>query len=560
MVSGCAEHEHQLQSYAFELLAIVFVMLARLGLKKAPRVFSYVLWSVVLFRLLCPVSLTVPCSVMELTEAPVASVGDGASTVAFVSGEQFDPEEALKDIPGETGTKADGSILPVLWVAGGAVMAAWGLWSLLRLDRMLREAVPVGGIVWEADGISTAFVMGLIRSRIYLPSGLARKEREFILLHEQHHLRRLDHVWKLAAFGALCIHWFNPLVWLAFRLAQRDMEMSCDEAVLKTLEADGRYDYSRTLVRVSSGRRWTAAMPLAFGEGNVKERVIHVLNWKQPRMWVSVMCSVVCAALLVACGGNPAVEATLPAETPEGYTEPERLREDLERIKAELAEKESEMATVPVELMLNAYTVDVELTEFANFRLKLPRGWIYEMVEPELETSARGIRFWPSECPDVKLELCWHPTGFGVCGTGLETRDMELDNGDVVSLGSYDGNSAVYFCAYGMNCAAVNISTVDKWEEYGDTILAILRSVELNRGVISEEDALAEIQRLGMVQHGWKHYRAEFDPQTGEWTFRFYENENGDAVQVICVDHQGNCRHHGDITRGEVHHSGHHHD
>ena len=547
--------------------AMGFVVLARLGLRKSPRVFSYVLWAVVLFRALCPVSLTVDFSLLRLADAPVAAVGEGTSTVKFVPEGTFFPESEWKEIPEEMAVPEEGTVLTAVWLAGTCVMTVWGLWSLIRLKRKLREGAALGWRVWECDGLDTAFVMGLARPRIYLPSGLTEQERRFILLHEEHHIRRMDHVWKIAGYGALCVHWFNPLMWLAFRLAQKDMEISCDEAVLKTLDADCRCDYSQTLLRVSSRRRWTAAMPLAFGEGNVKERVVNVLKWKKPRMWVSVMCGMVCAVLIAACGGNPVVETTLPEETPAQETErfreeEERFREELERLKGELALRKSKTNTVPVDVELNqnAYTVDVELTEYANIRLKLPQGWIYEKVEPELETVARGIRFWPAEYPEVLIELCWYPTGFGVCGFGLETVDLETDCGRMASLGFYDGNDAMSFCAYGMNYAAVNVSTEDKWEEYGDTILGILKSVELNRGVISEEDALAEIQKLGMVQQEWKHYRSEFDPETGEWTFRFYENEGGDAVQVICVDHQGSCWHHGDVRKGEGDHSGHHHD
>lgn len=576
---------------------ICFVLLAKLGMRKMPRVYSYFLWSVVLFRLLCPVSIPVDVSVFTLAEVPVTEVREHATTVDFLTGEQVYPGEVWKELPDEAGASdvvlESAVILPTLWSVGVGLMAAWGLWSLLRLKGRLREAVPLDRNVWECDGLDTAFVLGLVRPQIYLPSGLTAREREFVLLHEGHHVRRLDHLWKLAAFGALCVHWFNPAVWLAFWLAQKDMEMSCDEAVLKKMEQDRRCDYSQTLLRVSSGRRWTAAMPLAFGEGNVKERVKHVLNWKKPRMWVSVVCGMVCVALLVACGGNPAVEITEPEETP--GREETRTQEDLERKKAEYEQEKAELeaqirlvqeemerissvnaeleaqirlrqeemeriSSVDVEIAKSTYTVDVELTDYANIRLDLPQGWIYENVEPELETSARGIRFWPTEFPDVQIELCWHPTGFGVCGTGLTETELELDNGGTASLGFYDGRDCMSYCAYGMNYAAVNVSTTDKWEEYGDTILGILKSVELNRGVISEEEALAQIQAKGLIQHEWKHYRSEFDGCEGVWTFWFYEDDSNDAVQELCVDHQGNCWKHGEIGHEQTRHSGHHHD
>ena len=542
-------------------VAVGFVMLARVGLKKAPKVFSYALWSVVLFRLLCPVSLTVDFSVFRLADAPAVEVGEGTTAMEFITGELVYPGDALKEIPGELEASAEkerASVLPGLWLAGVGMMGLWSLGSLLRLKRKIREAAPIGGNVWECDALDTAFVMGLARPRIWLPSGLTEEERKFILLHEEHHIRRLDHLWKLAAFGALCVHWFNPLVWLAFYLAEQDMEMSCDEAVLGALGTESRCDYSQTLLRFCSGRRWTLAMPLAFGEGNVKERVVNVLKWKKPRLWVSIVCGIVCMALLAACGGNPAVEITEP-EKPVETAGPDltQMRETLDDIKSEVEERQEEYERLREQQ--NTYTVDVELAEYANIRLELPQGWIYETVEPELETSAQGIRFWPAEYPAVCIELCWHPSGFGVCGTGLMTTEMELDCGRTAELGFYDGSDTLSYCAYGMDYAAVNVSTVDKWEEYGDTILTILKSVELNRGVISEEEALEAIQAEGLVQQGWKHYRSKFDVTEGVWTFRFYEDDYNDAVHEICVDHQGSCWHRGEISRGE-HHSGHHHD
>lgn len=243
-------------------VVITLVLLARLVLRRAPRICSYALWLVVLFRLLCPVSLTADISLMGLLDTPVTEVTAHTSAAAYVPRDVVhDPEPAVdfpvpgigeavsKALPqGEEQTVADPLEAPmalatIAWMTGAAAMVIYGVVSLFRLRRRLVGAMPLETGVYLADHIDTPFVLGLVRPRIYLPSALPEGERNYILLHERHHIRRLDHVVKLLAFLALCIHWFNPLVWLMFVLLGKDMEMSCDEAVMKLLGEDVRADY-----------------------------------------------------------------------------------------------------------------------------------------------------------------------------------------------------------------------------------------------------------------------------------------------------------------------------
>ena len=272
---------------------ILCVLLVRLLLCRAPRVFSYALWAVVLFRLLCPVSLTAGFSLLGLTDAPVRAAAAHATVVEYVPQDVVHAPEPQVVLPvpdgvndalntvlpqGEEQTAADPLEAPVaiaalVWLAEVLAMAGYSAVSLVRLRRRLAGAVPLEGNVWLADHISTPFVLGLFRPRIYLPSALPEGERSYILLHERHHIRRLDHIVKLIAFAALCVHWFNPLVWLAFVLLGRDMEMSCDEAVLKKLGESVRADYSASLLSLATGRRIIAGTPLAFGEGDTGSRV-----------------------------------------------------------------------------------------------------------------------------------------------------------------------------------------------------------------------------------------------------------------------------------------------
>ena len=163
--------------------------------------------------------------------------------------------------------------------------------SLLLLQRRLIGAVSLEGEagVWLADHIDTPFVLGLFRPKIYIPSDLPDQELDYILLHERTHICRFDYIFRILAWLVLTIHWFNPMVWLAFYLAGKDVEMSCDEAVLRHMKRDVRVEYSSSLLRLSTGK-WLQAGPLAFGSGNPQGRIKNVLNYKKPALLKESMC------------------------------------------------------------------------------------------------------------------------------------------------------------------------------------------------------------------------------------------------------------------------------
>ncbi len=294
-------------------IVIGAVLLARLFLRKAPKIFSYVLWAAVLFRLLCPVSISAPLSVLP----PANAVEDTMEYVALVpsdTGRTWTPIFYHSgNLPQALPEPESPDPLTVLWLAGMVLTLAVNVLLLLRLRDGIREAVPLQGNVHQGDRIGTPFVLGLFRPKIYLPSGLEPGALEYILRHERHHIRRLDHITRLLAFGAVCIHWFNPLVWLAFRLSERDMEMSCDEAVLRTLRGDARADYSYVLLHLSTQRRFAIGMPLAFGEGDTRERVKNIMKYRKPTTF-AVLCFLVLSITLTAClSANP--EASVPETT-----------------------------------------------------------------------------------------------------------------------------------------------------------------------------------------------------------------------------------------------------
>lgn len=305
-------------------VAIVLVILLRLLLKKAPKVISYALWGVVLFRLLCPVSIGSNFSIYNLFDAPAQESGTITSVIEYVPSNIVHteypsvalPVPGISDVINEAlpqgreqlvadPLEAPMSIATYVWMIGVLGMVTYSIVSYIRLRRKLSVVVPQRDNIFIADDIKSPFVVGLFRPKIYLPCNLGDKEQEYIILHEQHHIKRLDHVMKALAFLALAIHWFNPLVWVAFILASKDMEMSCDEAVIRKIGGDVRADYSASLLTLATGWRIIAGTPLAFGEGDTKGRINNLSKWKKPAVWVVLVAVVACVVLAVCLLTNP---------------------------------------------------------------------------------------------------------------------------------------------------------------------------------------------------------------------------------------------------------------
>lgn len=308
-------------------IIIVFVLLARILLKKVPKVFSYALWGVVLFRLLCPVSVEAPVSIVPqitptsrnytLSDEPISFWGAGDAALQAV-GDALNGGLGVQHI---RTTQRDESGMSqyvttdwwsvwilfgqYVWVAGLSGMVLYGAVSWVKLRKKLAVVIPLRENIFIADDIPSPFVIGLFRPKIYLPGHLEEGEHAYIILHEQHHIKRKDHVMKILAFIALSIHWFNPLVWLAFILSSRDMEMSCDEAVIRKLGPEIRADYSSSLLTFATGRRSIAGAPLAFGENNPKERIRNLANWKKPTVWIVTVSVILCVLLSICLMVNP---------------------------------------------------------------------------------------------------------------------------------------------------------------------------------------------------------------------------------------------------------------
>lgn len=345
-------------------IAIAVVLVVRMMLCKAPRKYSYMLWGIVLFRLLCPVSLPAGFSVLNVTHVEVTGKGEVNYIPRSLPKGRGYPDLKMEqrlpiwDLPGREeraesekeagmgfsgtsiGEAANGPMdLPiepeglsfmgepsaiwfVAWLAGAGILAGSRLVSGMRLYWKVSSSMKVRGNIYLSDYIASPFALGVFRPKIYLPSNIGEQERAYIILHEQYHISRKDHLIRIAAFLAVCLHWFNPFVWLAFYLSGNDMEMSCDEAVMQDIDVDIRAEYAESLLRFTIGARKPEGMPLAFGEGNVKKRIKNIMNYKKPATVISIAGITCCLISGVALMTNPKPEGAMQKIAGLGNSDP----------------------------------------------------------------------------------------------------------------------------------------------------------------------------------------------------------------------------------------------
>ena len=309
---------------------ILAVLILRLVLKKAPKWVNVLLWGIVAVRLICPFSFESALSLIPSAETFPEKI---------ISGPSFDVQTGITPIDnrindylgdryfeGVTVPTNNGNnvmtILTIVWIIGILLLATYTVISYWRLNREIDTAVRYKDNIFQSENVSSPFVLGIINPRIYLPFSMNEQDMEHVVAHEQAHIRRKDHWWKPLGFLLLTIHWFNPLMWLAYVLLCRDIELACDEKVIKGLSNEQRADYTQALVACSVNRRMIAACPLAFGEVGVKERVKSVMNYKKPAFWVIIIAVIVCVGVAVCFLTNPKHDCyTLRIVVPAGSQE-----------------------------------------------------------------------------------------------------------------------------------------------------------------------------------------------------------------------------------------------
>ena len=309
---------------------VLAVLLLRLALKRAPKWVSVLLWGFVAVRLICPFSMesifslipsaqTVsPDIMMDWTPTISTGIGSLDNIVNPIITQAFAPDPLSSANPLQI-------LIPVasiVWLFGIAVMLVYTAISYILLRRKVATAVLLQNRIYQSENVPSPFVLGFLKPKIYLPFQLDGQSLEHVIAHEMSHIRRKDHWWKPIGFLLLALHWFNPLMWVGYILLCRDIELACDEKVIKEMDNEHRADYTQALVACSIHRRAISACPLAFGEVCVKERVKSVMNYKKPAFWIVVAAIVACAVVAVCFLTNPKTSASNDPSLPLDIQDP----------------------------------------------------------------------------------------------------------------------------------------------------------------------------------------------------------------------------------------------
>ena len=292
---------------------VMAVLILRLVLKKAPKWINVLLWGIVAVRLICPFSFESALSLIPSADTFPEKA---------ISGPSFDVQTGITPVDnrindylgdryfeGVTVPANNGNhmmnILSMVWMIGILLLIAYTVISYWRLHREIDTAVRYKDNLFQSENVSSPFVLGLIKPRIYLPFNMNGHDLEHVVAHERAHIPRKDHWWKPLGFLLLTIHWFNPFMWLSYVLLCRDIELACDEKVIRELGNEQRADYTQALVACSINRRTIAACPLAFGEVGVKERVKSVMNYQKPAFGIVLLAVIACVGVAVCFLTNP---------------------------------------------------------------------------------------------------------------------------------------------------------------------------------------------------------------------------------------------------------------
>ena len=430
---------------------IISVMITRLLIRKAPKWISCLLWGFVMIRLICPFSFESSLSVIPskevipqdiaLSESPAISTGVSAIN------------RTLNPIIESLAPTVGGSVNPLqvwtavgtwIWLAGIVVMLAYALISYLKLKKQVAASVPLGDGIMACDEVKSPFILGIFKPTIYIPSDLAGESLEYVLGHEEAHLKRKDHLWKPLGYLLLAVYWFNPLCWAAYVLLSRDIEMACDEKVIRDMDREQTAGYSQALLNASYHVRGVRACPVAFGEVSVKQRVKGVLNYKKPAFWVIVVALVLCVALGVTLLTDPAtkndeqkippdvnyvaVETSVvndePKETSVGNSEPEE------------APAENDEPEAPVSTGTFIKPVDVNITRgFGESSGKMHNGVDFAAEEGTPIVASSGGTVIKAESVDAYGNCVEIDHGDGVVTRYAHCSKLLVSEGDSVSQG-----------------------------------------------------------------------------------------------------------------------------
>lgn len=292
-------------SIAASWLILAVIVVRFLLQRRAPRWVNYILWAIVAVRLLCPISIESIYSLMP-TRTTISEDIVYEQYPAIQSGVTIVDEVVNPVISDVFEASPENSVNPIqiallvttaIWMVGMVIACVYAIVSLLSLRKQVKEAVWLEDNIWQCDHIQTAFLLGMIRTRIYVPSDLQGEKLAYVIAHEKSHIKWKDQWWKMMGYILLTIHWFNPLVWLAYVLLCKDIELACDERVIKGLSIDGKKAYSEALLECSAPAHIISACPVAFGEVGVETRVKSILQYKKPAFWIAIVGVIACVVI-----------------------------------------------------------------------------------------------------------------------------------------------------------------------------------------------------------------------------------------------------------------------
>lgn len=297
-------------------ILVLLVIILRIALKKAPKKYICILWALVAIRLICPFSISSSLSAYNVLQQDTISSGQ---VEYFEYNGKTEKPQLTFEVPAlvndnyspdsmTIGTKTSGVYMPTvvyIWVFGVILMLGYAVVSYARLCKEVKASIKKDNNIFVCDEINSPFILGLIRPRIYLPSGISEEVRNNVIAHEKAHIKRLDYIWKPLGFILLSVYWFNPVMWVAYIFLCKDIEAACDEKVISQMDKDSIASYSQALLACASQRRMITACPIAFGETDVKGRIKNVLNYKKPAFWIICISVIACIAVAVCFLTNP---------------------------------------------------------------------------------------------------------------------------------------------------------------------------------------------------------------------------------------------------------------
>lgn len=411
---------------------VLAVMILRLLLKKAPKWTSVLLWGIVAFRLICPFSIESALSLIPSTQT--INPEYALNTPEINSGIPIIDNALNPIIGGATVTVQSQKdlnlfqvIMPYLtavWLLGILVLLLYTVISYTKLKKRVETAVLLKDNIYQSENVIFPFVLGIIRPKIYLPFGLDESGTEHVIAHEKAHIKRCDHLIKPLGFLLLTIHWFNPLIWVGYILLCKDIELACDEKVIKALNTSQRADYSQALLSCSINRRMIAACPIAFGEVSVKSRIKTVLNYKRPAFWIIIIAVIVSITAAICF-----------------LTDPIKKTE-----------------TDDIHSSIDAERITWSYRPMLSFTGHYAKAFFFDFDYTHVDTACTGGKMWDFEADGQPRDTAMKfEKGKNVYWTPNDEID-DIPQKSEVTLKVYDDKKQIYKCTVIFECVEKNVS------------------------------------------------------------------------------------------------------